>query len=176
MNRLALLVLCLPACIIESSSPGPVDTSCVGDLPVEIDTGASITHTAGVDAGYYLEYDGNGAWHIEWTCDTKLSALGCEFSGTITVPGTANATCYQCEPEDVLTTSNTNTDTVIQFNTGTSTGIDGVDITGGSTSSRTVRFDLLINGIYQPDLVYIPAHGQTDSPSCLPIAATPSTP
>jgi len=173
MTRLALLALILPACIIETNRD-PIDTACIGDEAALVDTGASITHAAGVDAGYYLSYEAGGAWHLEWTCDTKLSALGCEFSGTINVTGTTTPTCFQCEPEDIVTTSRTTGGTQIQFDTGTTTGIDGIDFT--ATPGSAVEFDLLINGIYQPDLVYIPSHGRTDMPTCLPISATPSAP
>jgi hypothetical protein len=175
MKRLLLLALLTPACIIQSNQgDDDVGTTCATDLEMTVDTGATITHTAGVDPGYYISYAGNGAWHIDWTCDTKLSALGCEFSGTINVTGPSTATCFQCESDDSVTTSPTTRGTAIQFDTSTSTGLDGVDFT--AAAGQAVEFDLLVNQIYQPDLVYVPSNGATATPSCLPISATPSAP
>src|SRR5215831_13060975 len=58
---------------------------CARATAMLIDTGASVDHAAGVDAGYYAKYAAGGHWHLEWTCDTKLSAAGCNFTGTIFV-------------------------------------------------------------------------------------------
>ena len=172
MKRLALLALALPACIIENGGSHDAVT-CGTHESIAVDTGATITHTAGIDAGYYLSYGGSGAWHIDWTCDTKLSALGCEFSGTISVTGASTATCFQCETNDAFSTSRTSTGTAIDFDTITTTGLDGIDFT--AAPGAAVGFDLLVNGIYQPDLVYVPSLGATATPSCLPIAGVPTT-
>src|SRR6516225_7778758 len=102
--------------------------SCPSDPAYEIDTGATLSYTPGVDAGYYIFYGGQGAWHMEWTCDTKLSASGCNFTGTITAPtppGGLNASCFQCEPGDAITVTPQGAQTQIQFDTITTSGIDG---------------------------------------------------
>ncbi len=174
MKRLLLLALVLPACIIENNSGDDVSTTCISDLVMDVDTGATITHAAGVDPGYYINYAGNGAWHIDWTCDTKLSSIGCEFSGTINIVGPTAATCFMCEDNDSVTTSPTASGTAITFDTITTTGLDGVDFTAAAGAS--VEFDLLVNGIYQPDLVFVPSDGATATPSCLPIAGKPTAP
>jgi hypothetical protein len=136
----------------------------------EIDTGASVTHTAGVDAGYYISYAAGGSCHLDWTCDTKLSALGCEFTGTITAPSLANATCFMCEADDLLTASPGEVD----WDTNTSTGLDGTDFT--TNPGEEIHLDLAINGIPQPDLVFIPSGGAVSTPGCSPMDLGPSTP
>jgi hypothetical protein len=174
-------------CWLQSSnnSPGgddtgPSPTSCNPEPTYEIDTGASITYEVGVDAGYYAEYEGAGAWHFEWTCDTDVSAEGCTFSGSIIAPtpasGSVDATCYECEADDQLSTqpASTTGDTEIDFNTDTSTGIDGVDFTTNAGASIEINFQ--INDLYQNDLVFLPSGGQTSNPSCMPAMLAPSTP
>jgi hypothetical protein len=167
-----------PAGSDDDTGPGP--TSCNPEPTYEIDTSASITHTAGVDAGYYAEYDGAGAWHFEWTCDTDLSSEGCTFSGSIVAPtpasGDVGATCYECEADDQLSTqpASTSGDTEIDFNTDTSTGIDGVDFT--TTPGASIEIDFQINALYQNDLVFLPSGGETSNPTCMPAYLAPSTP
>lgn len=170
MTRLLLLAFVLPACIIEDNSHGDdVGGTCTGNQPEAVDTGQDVSHEAGVDAGYYISYLGAGQWHIDWTCDTKLSALGCEFSGTIDAPGVTAATCYQCESNDVVNVVGSQ----IQFDTQTSTGLDGIDFT--TPAGESVVFDLYINQIYQPDLVFLP-HDGVETPTCLPISVVPTSP
>lgn len=143
-----------------------------------IDTGATITHEAGVDPGYYAECEGSGAWHFEWTCDTDLSAQGCTFSGSILAPtpasGDVNATCYECESDDQLSTQPDGENTEIDFNTNTSTGIDGVDFVTNAGSA--IQIDFYVNGIYQNDLVFLPSNSAAVNPSCMPAQLVPSTP
>ncbi|HUJ63140.1 MAG TPA: hypothetical protein VLX92_31800 [Kofleriaceae bacterium] len=174
--RFALPALVLASgCIIEGSHSSP--STCGSDTSYDIDTGASITHAAGVDAGYYVSYAAGGAWHIEWTCDTKLSAEGCNFTGEIvfdTQPGAPAPTCYLCEDDDIFSSHASGSQTVVDFNTITSTGIDGVDFT--STPGDIISVDLQINSLYQNDLVFLPSDGNTVSPLCMPTDLEPTSP
>lgn len=167
MRSLVLLVP-LAGCIIEGSGGG--GPSCPLAPSYEVDTGASIAYSPGLDAGYYITYGGAGHWHLEWTCDTKLSATGCNFTGAITAPSLAGATCFQCEPEDRMTVAQ---DT-IQFDTITTSGIDGVDFS--ATPGSAIHIDLLIDGLYQNDLVFVPSRGAAESALCNPADLVPSTP
>ena len=109
---LAFCALPITGCVANNNlDDGPPPNSCgtAGNV-FEIDDNASISYTPGEDAGYYATYLGNGAWHVEWTCDTKLSAEGCEFTGTITADTPTsgpNATCYDCESNDSVTVAPT---------------------------------------------------------------------
>lgn len=176
---LSLLAAATPGCFVDNH-PGDTsfgDPACATPHALPVDTGASVVHEAGVDPGYYVEYDGSGAWHLEWTCDTKLSAEGCEFSGTINAPTPAegvNATCYHCEPDDFLQTSARGSTTDIDFDTITSTGIDGVDFT--TPPGATITVDLQINQIDQDDLVFVPSDGATTTPACMPLDLIPTAP
>jgi len=161
-------------CIIENGGGGGGGGVCPADATYEIDTGASIDHQAGVDAGYYVTYAAGGHWHIEWTCDTHLSAEGCEFSGQVTLPtpaGGANASCYQCEPDDNFSSSDKSGTTTISFDTLTSTGIDGIDF--DATPGTAIELDAFINGLDQSDLVWLPSQGHTATPECMPIRMLP---
>jgi hypothetical protein len=181
-----LFLACLTAasltgCLIESdNSPGPGGgggTSCATEPTYQIDTGATLSYTVGVDAGYYSEYEGSGAWHFEWTCDTDLSAEGCEFSGSIIAPtpsGGVDATCYKCEDDDQLTSSPSGANTEIDFDTDTTTGIDGVDFVTNAGAPIEINFQ--VNGVYQNDVVFFPSSGTAANPSCMPAYLQPSTP
>jgi|HubBroStandDraft_6_1064221.scaffolds.fasta_scaffold131277_2 hypothetical protein len=174
---LALFTGCLFASDSPDDGSGPPPASCNPEPTYEIDTGATLSYAVGVDAGYYSEYEGSGAWHFEWTCDTDLSAEGCTFSGSIiaqTPAGGVNATCYKCESDDTLTSSPNGANTEIDFNTDTSTGIDGVDFV--TTPGASIAIDFQINGLYQNDLVFIPSGGTAANPTCMPANLAPSTP
>ena len=161
-------------CLFDSHGDGPPpDHTCGVATSYDIDTGASIDHVAGVDAGYYVEYRGGGAWHLEWTCDTAVSAFGCNFTGTIvaTLAPDSSVTCAQCEADDILTTTPAGTQTEIDFDTVTTTGIDGIDFV--TQVGSTVHAGLLLDHLYQTDLVFLPSGGQTTNPSCLPIELVP---
>lgn len=170
-----LLAAALGGCVLDTGRSAPV---CATATAMPIDTGASIDHAAGIDAGYYARYTAGGHWHVEWTCDTKLSATGCNFTGTVfadtPAAGAAAPTCTQCEPDDILTTSQQGGTTRIDFDTITSSGIDGVDF--DAIPGHTVELNLLIDGLYQNDLVFVPSAGRTAIPRCMPLDLTPSVP
>jgi len=162
----------LAGCFFDGSHGSAV---CATATTMPIDTGASIDHAAGIDAGYYVKYTAGGHWHLEWTCDTKLSAEGCNFTGTIfvdTAAAGAAATCFQCENEDILTMTPDGGQTRLDFDTITSSGIDGVDFDG--VPGHSVQLNLMINGIYQNDLVFVPSQGHTSVPACMPLDLAPS--
>ncbi len=174
MMRLALLaVVLLAGCF--GNQTGPV---CPAGTSYTVDTDASLTYAPGVDAGYYITYAAGGHWHLEWTCDTKLSAYGCGFAGSIiaqTPPGGVNAICFMCEPnQDSLVVTPQGAETQLDFDTGTTSGIDGVDFF--AVAGQPLHVDLQINGIYQNDLVYLPSFGATRNPGCMPTDLVPSSP
>jgi hypothetical protein len=152
--------------------------SCPVDPSYVVDTAATLAYSQGVDAGYYISYAGAGHWHFEWTCDTRLSADGCNFTGTVvadTPTGGLEPSCFECEPQqDILTTTPEGRSTAIDFDTITTTGIDGIDFT--TTPGSSISIDLQINGLYQNDLVYVPSGGAVISAECNPAALTPSSP
>ncbi len=180
MRSLLVILALASGCIIEhdSGSGGPDPGPACSTAPTySIDTGATLSYVVGVDAGYYASYAAGGAWHFEWTCDTNLSAVGCNFTGTITAPtpaGGANPTCFRCEADDILNASESGGNTSMQFDTLTSTGIDGIDFT--SVAGSPIAIDLQINGLYQDNLVFIPSGGAALTPACVPANVAPSSP
>ena len=192
--RLAIWLLCA-GCTVEHSymtsggtPPGPPPDAPPGTPPdgplppppgcndptYSIETGATLTYVIGVDAGYYAYYGAGGAWHFEWTCNTDLSALGCEFTGTIVAPGGGDATCFRCEANDAMIESSDGTNATYQFDTLTSTGIDGIEFT--ATPGAPIEIDLQINGLYQNDYVFIPMGGAALEPTCMPAQIAPTSP
>ena len=161
-------------CFVDGGHSSAV---CATSTTMTIDTGATIGHAAGVDAGYYADYTAGGHWHVEWTCDTKLSAAGCNFTGTIfvdTPAAGAAPTCFQCETEDILTSAADGGQTRLDFDTITSSGIDGIDVDG--VPGHALRLNLQINGLYQNDLVFVPSRAHTAVPACMPLDLVPSAP
>jgi hypothetical protein len=173
------LGLALAGCVLDRGA-----RTCTALVVDEIDTGASFSYTPGIDAGYYVSYLGGGHWHVEWTCDTKLSAAGCNFSGSIVADTPAqgpNASCYQCEGNDAATVGPSaspgpsgEAQMRVDFNTVTTTATDGVDFV--TTPGSTVSLDLLVDGLEQPDLVFFVSRGGSASPSCGGFELTPNTP
>lgn len=166
----------LAGCFFDGHSGPPPDT-CPAGASFVVDTGASLSYGPGVDAGYYVSYGAGGHWHIEWTCDTHLSAEGCNFTGAITVTpprGGVAASCFQCEPSDEVSVTPDGPHTIVEFDTLTTTGIDGVDFTAEPGSS--VSADLEIDGAFQPGLVFLPSEGRAQTADCDPATLVPSTP
>jgi hypothetical protein len=180
MLRILLAAACaapLTACFVDRGSP-PVQ--CTPGETFAIDLDETFQYTPGVDAGWYITYVGAGQWHLEWTCDTKLSADGCEFSGAIVADAPSsgpNATCYLCENGDSVSAAATSAGPAgepqmeIDFDTITTTGVDGVDFT--SLPGTTITLDLAVNGLDQSDLVNFVSGGVDAAPACAPFALTP---
>jgi len=179
MKSFVLASLSLPLIACSSSTHhDPVDLVCDTGENETIEEGATTSYAIGVDAGYYFTYGTGGLWHVEWTCDTALSGLGCNFTGTINVitplAGDANVACTDCESEsqDRLTATVVGDQTDIDFDMITSDGIDGIDFDADPGTSIVV--DLQINGVYQNDLVYIPQFGASVAAPCMPLEIVPS--
>ena len=64
--------------------------------------------------------------------------------------------------------------TRLDFDTITSSGIDGVDVDG--VPGHPIQLTLQIDGLYQNDLVFVPSLGRTAVPACMPLELTPTTP
>jgi hypothetical protein len=64
--------------------------------------------------------------------------------------------------------------TRIDFDMITSTGIDGVDFTG--VPGDPITIDLQINSLHQNDLVFVPSLGRVATAPCMPLDVDPSTP
>lgn len=54
-------------------------------VEAQIDTGATLTQQPGVGAGAFIEYLGDGDWHVFTTCDTELSGYECRWDVIATV-------------------------------------------------------------------------------------------
>lgn len=178
MKSLVLACLSVPLIACSSSTHhDPIDRVCDTGENETIEEGATTSYTVGVDAGYYFTYGTGGLWHVEWTCDTALSGIGCNFTGTINVitPDTAagaNVVCTNCESNDILTATETGDETDIDFDMITTDGIDGIDFDADPGSSIVI--DLQINGVYQNDLVYIPSFGASVAAPCMPLEVIPN--
>jgi hypothetical protein len=178
----------LAGCVFSNSGRDPFldpPNSCGSRGNVyAVDTGAQLAFTEGVDAGYYITYLGGGEWHLEWTCDTRVSQYGCNFTGTIIADEPSegpNAVCVDCESNDIMTVSEDSArgpagekQMIIDFDTITSTAVDGVDFF--AVPGTTVSFDMDVDGIYHPELVFLSSAGALSSPGCVPFALTPTKP
>jgi hypothetical protein len=77
-------------------TPGPTEPPPTDQTPdlVGIDTGKTLTATAGAGAGMYVEYATGGNWNLFTTCDvnasTNPSHAPCEFDAYVTANTAAN--------------------------------------------------------------------------------------
>jgi hypothetical protein len=91
------------ACTVD---PAPAPAPYVAPAPpggqaeaADIDTGATIEAQAGQGAGVFVEYLGQGDWHVWTTCDTAVKGLDCHYTLFLTPYGSSVREVYE-EPVD----------------------------------------------------------------------------
>ncbi len=134
-----------------------------GSVPVgapvhTIKAGAGTVVDPGTQAGYGITANTGGSYRIFWTGDSQASGTYREFQGSIYTSGTfisENPGCggicaleagdYVSQP--ILTGGGER----IDFDTFATDGLDGTDFV---VSTEPVYFDLLIDGVRYPQLVF----------------------
>ncbi len=142
---------------------------------VTIDTDERIDVEPGEGAGVFLEYHGDGRWELFTTCDTEVSDLLCEFDIFLSVPvgeRIRDVEGLELEREDQLRRIEGG---VVQLLLLTDVDFDRVKFE--TEPGETVRLDVLIDGIEDPELVFWNGYGslQLAAPSN-PLDLTPSEP
>ena len=85
MRKLCLLLtLALFGCEYSDGEGAPATSSCGEIREALIDTGAELEIDPGAGVGVFVEYLGEGEWHVRTTCDTAASGNTCYWDLVIT--------------------------------------------------------------------------------------------
>jgi hypothetical protein len=150
-----------------------------GEPTYRIQTGAGLAYRAGQDAGFYLQYMSGGMWRVDWTCDTALSAQGCDFKGFITANSgnITNVLGYDCSAS--LNTCNvmpvTAAATQLQFDQPVAGSDEYKYVTFNANPGASVNFDLFLDGLHHPELTFYPYYA-TATVGSVPFNMVPTTP
>ena len=118
-------------------------------LTSDIYRGATVGSAPGVEAGVFLEYLGDGEWHVFATCDTKTSGRECHWD-VLMEPGGSKTYAYkgdELEGSDSLSSHDR-----IRLLARNSDGYDGLFI--DAESGVPLRIDVMLNGDRRPDLIF----------------------
>ena len=142
---------------------------------VEIDTDEQIDVDPGVGAGAFLEYRSGGRWELFTTCDTLISDYLCDYDIFVSVP-------LGQELERVRGLELERSDEIAHLERGVMrllllTGTDFDRVSFRAPPGETLRMDVLIDGIVDPEIVFWNGYGalQFAAPSN-PLDLTPSEP
>jgi hypothetical protein len=121
-------------------------------MKVTIDTGSTLEATAGDGVGVFVEYAGEGRWHVWTACDTNSSHADCGFDVFASVPSggaITNPTGENLEGEDNVRVES---DGAVHLAAATSTEFDGM--TFETDPGSTVELEVFLDGEAQPHFVY----------------------
>lgn len=142
---------------------------------VTIDSDEGIEADPGEGAGVFLEYQSGGSWELFTTCDTAVSDLLCEFDILLSVP-------LGYDFEQVVETELESDDYIVQVERGVMqllwlTDVDFDRISFETEPGQTLRLDVLLDGLEDPEIVFWIGYGalQIAAPSN-PLDLTPSEP
>jgi hypothetical protein len=156
------------------TNPPPPDNSVPEST---IDTGATLGDVqAGEGAGSFVEYAGDGRWHVFTACDTKLSGASCNWDIIVSVDSGNAISDFQ--PETLEENDSIDWYDKLQslhFIAENSNDFDGFYF--DATAGQTVRVDVYLDGSPAPRFIYWVGDGGVHSgaPSN-PVDLTPSAP
>jgi hypothetical protein len=183
----SVLALALTACTYDSPRHQCMNDNCgaggggytppADTVPEStIDTGATMGEIqAGEGAGTFVEYLGDGRWHVFTACDTKLSGADCQWDIITSVADGDEITSFdedRLEGSDFLDFYNQSTG--VRLVADTTNDFDGYYF--DATSGATVRVDVYLDGAPAPRFIYWIGDGGVHSgaPSN-PVDLKPST-
>ncbi|HEX2572689.1 MAG TPA: hypothetical protein VH877_24280 [Polyangia bacterium] len=157
---------------------GPVPPS--GTAIYRIQPGAGTVVQPGVQPGYGITANFGGSYRLVWTGDSSTSGTYREFWGSVWTPGTFSSVtrgCFQsvCTLEQGDYVSNPIAvagGQRIDFDAYGFSELDGFDFV---VSAEPVYFDLFIDGVRYPNLVFFPATdngGQVSNVGTIPFGLT----
>jgi hypothetical protein len=148
----------------SGSGTAPYESSGTGGSPssgqpmlVVVDTGETFQASSmagGQGVGVFVEYQAGGHWSVQWTCDTAITNLNCQFQISVSVTGAGATTNDGAAPTaitDVESQLQSANGQVVQPNaseltatTTTYTAVDGV--TFDTAPGATITLNALVNG------------------------------
>lgn len=134
----------------DNGNPPPVPAE-NPDLE-SIDTGATMSVSAGHGAGLFVEYLGNGAWSVYTSCDTLETERDCEFDVIFAVAEgvTISAPTLNHDPEadDRLVSQSSGS---FRLFANTQKALDGVSF--NTDAGAAIQIDMLLDGQARPELI-----------------------
>jgi hypothetical protein len=128
---------------------------------VTIDANVGIDVLPGEGAGVFIEYASGGDWYVFTTCDTELSSRLCDFDIFLSVA--LGESIERVEGVDLE-----RYDHVVRVESGivralfvTDSDFDGV--TFRTSPGATLRLDVLIDGIEDPEIIFWNGYGALQS-------------
>lgn len=172
-------VLALAACAIShdgGAGKEPIPSSSTTYTASNLATGV----TAGSQAGYGIRTLGGNTFRVLWTGDGNTGGGYHEFWGTMWTTGTFSNQVLGCtndacplESDDFVSAPYATTGGQrIDWDTFASDGLDGFEVT---TDTVPVYFDVYIDGVHYPNLVFYPdatQAGAISSPAAIPFGIT----
>lgn len=176
----------LGGCVIERYERTSRDSTprCTTPGPAEarafIEPDERLEAPPGEGAGVFVEYESGGRWHVWATCDTRLTGRACHFDvlAQTSTGSIRNVVGDALAPGDSLTQDCTDTAQLLLTSRS--------DISGmffETQPGATVVFDVLVDGVPYPELVYwYGSFRETDASDVRygapgnPIALTPRRP
>jgi hypothetical protein len=145
-----------------------------------IQPGASTVVQPGVQAGYGITANVGGSYRLVWTGDISTSGTYREFWGSVWTPGRfvtvvrgCNSSVCPLEQGDLVSVPVTVAGGErIDFDSFATDGLDGFDFV---VTAEPVYFDLYIDGVRYPNLVFFPATdlgGQIANVGAIPFGLT----
>jgi hypothetical protein len=166
--------------VCTTGTPSGLPSSAGADT-YNIDVGGSVVITPGTQAGYAVLANVGGSFRLVWTGDGATTGSFSNFTGTVWTtavidsvsPGCSDGSCA-LESGDVVSTPTAVTGGYrVDFDTVTSTGIDGFDFTvTAESAAQPVYSDLLIDGQRYPSLVFFSSNGAAATAGTDPFGLT----
>jgi hypothetical protein len=137
-------------------APDPEPVATVAEI--DIDPGATMSADPGSGVGVFVQYDEGGYWTVFTTCDTDVSGSACDFDLLISSDESVslgNVEGFDLDSGDSITLD---TDGSINLVTRTTYAMNGV--TFDADPGAIVRVDVLLDGVAQPEFVYVVSDGR----------------
>jgi hypothetical protein len=144
--------------------------------------GAAISIVPGTQAGYGITASASGgSFRLVWTGDGNVTSQYHEFYGSVYTSGTITSATTACGGDGSCTFGSNDYlsapysisgGVAIDFDSVNVNDLDGFDVTtadAGGGTAEPVYFNLYIDGVYHPELVYFTdANGAINSPPSIP--------
>lgn len=135
---------------------GPPPPAAIAEI--SIDPGATMSSRPGEGVGVFVQYDEGGHWSIFTTCDTSITATSCNFDILVSADPRVvldNVEGTDLESGDSVTLGS---DGSINLVTDTAFGTQGLSF--DADPGATVELDVLLDGVAQPDYVFVVSDGR----------------
>ncbi len=168
MHRRALalssVVALIGGCVVDNDGhdvvvgPGPID---VEVFEANIDTGVVLDAEPGEGAGAFIEYLGEGRWHVFVACDTTDPASACQWdvvvNGADPVTRSTAITGFKSdglEVDDAVYGTSTGG---VALQTFTDDTLDGFFF--DTAPGEPIRIEVWLDGVLDPRFIYWPGDG-----------------